>query len=75
MVPLGGGDMKGNRQTEKQLRSVRKRAAPSDVVDGYEAIAKARRESERKFRSLVQFIPDAIWTTDKTNALFLSVTI
>ncbi|UCD54227.1 MAG: PAS domain-containing protein [Dehalococcoidia bacterium] len=54
-----------NKQTEKQLRSVRERAATSDVAGEYDLIAKARCESEKEFRSLVQYIPDAIWTTDK----------
>lgn len=62
-----------NKQTEKQLRSVRERAATSNVADGYELITKARRESEKKFRSLVQYIPDVIWTTDKDQRnIFLS---
>lgn len=54
-----------NRQIQKQLRSMPERAATPDVADGYELIAKARHESEKKFRSLVQYIPDVIWTTDK----------
>ena len=58
-----------NRPIKKQLRSMPERAATSDVAYERELIAearrKARRESEEKFRSLVLYIPDVIWTSDK----------
>jgi len=41
------------------------RATTSDVAYERELIAEARRESEEKFRSLVLYIPDVIWTSDK----------
>ena len=54
-----------NRQIKKQLRSMPERTATSDVAYERELIAEARRESEEKFRSLVLYIPDVIWTSDK----------
>ena len=58
-----------NRQIKKQLRSMPERAGIPDVAYERELIAearrKARRESEEKFRSLVLYIPDVIWTSDK----------
>lgn len=70
--------MLGNRNkgNERKSSSIPKRATTSDVADGYEVITKARRESEKKFRSLVQYIPDAIWTTDQDqNIIFVSQNI
>ena len=62
-----------NRQTKKQSRGIHKRVATPDVADGYELIAKARRESEISFRSLVLYIPDVIWMTDKNqHIIFVS---
>ena len=66
-----------NREIEKQSRGIRERVATSDIAHGYELIAKARRrarrESEKKFRSLVLYIPDVIWTSDKDQRIiFLS---
>ena len=66
-----------NRQIKKQLRSMPERTATSDVAYERELIAeaqrKARRESEEKFRSLVLYIPDVIWTSDKDQRIiFLS---
>lgn len=66
-----------NRQIRKQSRGIRERVATSDIAHGYELIAKARRrarrESEKKFRSLVPYIPDVIWTSDKDQRIiFLS---
>lgn len=62
-----------DRQAKKRLRITHKRVATSDIAHGYELIAKARRENEKKFRSLVLYIPDVIWTSDKDQRIiFLS---
>ncbi len=62
-----------NRQIKKQLRSMPERTATSDVAYERELIAEARRESEEKFRSLVLYIPDVIWTSDKDQRIIFLV--
>ena len=61
-----------NRQSGKQSCHTHTQATP-DVADEYKLIAKARSESEEKFRSLVLYIPDVIWTSDKNqHIIFIS---